>query len=208
MITDGTVPVAFDEVRSTSLENARAPGPEGKQTLIVPGIVSTFAADPPPLAPEAVPSTSPDVVPKTTSGPTTPTKPEALPASDLQKTQYPISEVIAPEDPKNVPKFEATQFAGHEAAFGTDPEKLSISTIPAPDGKGTPVSSGLEKETDLEAGHRSEESDKQEPETSKTEVDSNIIDWEGPDDPKNPINWPEKLKWANVAVISSITFLT
>ena len=208
MITGGTVPAALDGVRSTSLENARAPGPEGKQTSIVPETVSNFAAESPPSAPEAVPSTSPDVIPKTASGPTAPTKPEALPASDLHKTPYPVLEVKASEDPKNVPKFEATQFASHEAAFGTDPEKLSTSTIPAPDGKETPVSSGLEKDIDLEAGHRSEESDKQEPETSKPEADSNIIDWEGPDDPKNPINWSEKLKWANVAVIASITFLT
>jgi hypothetical protein len=27
-------------------------------------------------------------------------------------------------------------------------------------------------------------------------------------DPKNPINWAEKKKWSNIAVLSSITFLT
>lgn len=38
--------------------------------------------------------------------------------------------------------------------------------------------------------------------------DPNIVDWDGPNDPYKAINWPEKRKWANVAIISSITFLT
>jgi hypothetical protein len=29
-----------------------------------------------------------------------------------------------------------------------------------------------------------------------------------PKDTKNPINWAEKKKWSNIAVLSSITFLT
>lgn len=73
---------------------------------------------------------------------------------------------------------------------------------------GSPASSSSEKEVDLEAGHGSEHSDKKEPDTIKVGADPNIVDWDGPDDPKNPINWSEKLKWANVAVIASITFLT
>ena len=80
--------------------------------------------------------------------------------------------------------------------------------MPAPGEKGTPTSSTLEKEIDLEAGHRSDNSDKKEPDINQTEVDLNIVDWDGPNDPQNPINWSEKLKWANVAVISSITFIT
>lgn len=92
--------------------------------------------------------------------------------------------------------------------LSTDPEKVSSSTIPALNEKGTPASSNLDREIDIEAGHGSEDSDKQEPEANKQEVDTNIVDWDGPDDPKKPMNWPEKMKWANVAVIAAITFLT
>ncbi|KAI9710403.1 MAG: hypothetical protein M1812_007439 [Candelaria pacifica] len=38
--------------------------------------------------------------------------------------------------------------------------------------------------------------------------DPNIVDWDGPDDPANPLNWSNKLKWGNIAVISAITFIT
>lgn len=37
--------------------------------------------------------------------------------------------------------------------------------------------------------------------------DPNIVDWEGPDDPKNPYNWPAKKKWANIAILSLLTLL-
>ena len=73
------------------------------------------------------------------------------------------------------------------------------------------ASSDLEKETvetDLEAGIRSSSSSKKEEDTQQAGSDPNIVDWDGPDDPANPMNWSEKLKWGNVAVISSITFLT
>jgi multidrug resistance protein len=38
--------------------------------------------------------------------------------------------------------------------------------------------------------------------------DPNVVDWATPDDPAKALNWPAKKKWGNVAVISSITFLT
>ena len=38
--------------------------------------------------------------------------------------------------------------------------------------------------------------------------DPNIISWDGPDDPQNPVNWKESLKWANVAAVSAVTFIT
>lgn len=42
----------------------------------------------------------------------------------------------------------------------------------------------------------------------ETERDPNIVDWDGPDDPENPMNWPEKKKWLNVAVLSILTIIT
>jgi multidrug resistance protein len=38
--------------------------------------------------------------------------------------------------------------------------------------------------------------------------DPNVVDWATPDDPAMALNWPAKKKWGNIAVISSITFLT
>ncbi|KAL9094448.1 MAG: hypothetical protein Q9165_003298 [Trypethelium subeluteriae] len=38
--------------------------------------------------------------------------------------------------------------------------------------------------------------------------DPNIVDWDGPDDPMNPMNWPAGRRWGMIAVVSAITFLT
>lgn len=38
--------------------------------------------------------------------------------------------------------------------------------------------------------------------------DPNMVSWEGPDDPENPKNWPNKRKWAAVLVVSSFTFIS
>jgi len=38
--------------------------------------------------------------------------------------------------------------------------------------------------------------------------DPNIVDWAGPDDPENPVNWKPGVKWANIAVLSALTLLT
>lgn len=40
------------------------------------------------------------------------------------------------------------------------------------------------------------------------EIDPNVVDWDGPDDPQNPMNWTTKRKWGVIAVLSSITFVT
>ena len=74
--------------------------------------------------------------------------------------------------------------------------------------KNSSAGSSREEDVDLEAAHRGSLSIKNEPETQQTEVDPNIVGWDGPDDPNNPYNWAGGLKWGNIAVISSITFLT
>lgn len=38
--------------------------------------------------------------------------------------------------------------------------------------------------------------------------DPNVVNWDGPDDPEKPLNWPASKKWINIALLSSITFLT
>ncbi|KAL8756321.1 MAG: hypothetical protein Q9199_003021 [Rusavskia elegans] len=39
-------------------------------------------------------------------------------------------------------------------------------------------------------------------------TDPNLVDWDGPDDPETPTNWANGRKYAIIAIISSITFLT
>ncbi|CAH0047150.1 unnamed protein product [Clonostachys solani] len=39
-------------------------------------------------------------------------------------------------------------------------------------------------------------------------TDPNVVDWDGPDDPENPMNWPPRKKNTIVALISMITFIT
>lgn len=38
--------------------------------------------------------------------------------------------------------------------------------------------------------------------------DPNIVDWDGPDDPENPLNWTAKRKVTATVSIALITFLT
>ncbi|KAK4943292.1 hypothetical protein LTR10_017135 [Elasticomyces elasticus] len=44
--------------------------------------------------------------------------------------------------------------------------------------------------------------------TVEVTTDPNVINWNGPDDPENPLNWPASKKWTNIAFLSAITFLT
>lgn len=74
------------------------------------------------------------------------------------------------------------------------PSTLDGATItPDPTGSGT----------DLEENTATAE--KQE---SAEETDPNVIGWDGPNDPLNPMNWPDNKKWLNVAVLSVLTIIT
>ncbi|KAL2265966.1 hypothetical protein VTJ83DRAFT_5318 [Remersonia thermophila] len=44
--------------------------------------------------------------------------------------------------------------------------------------------------------------------TSEEETDPNIVSWDGPNDPLNPMNWTMKKKWTNIAVLSVLTLIT
>ena len=36
--------------------------------------------------------------------------------------------------------------------------------------------------------------------------DPNLIDWDGPDDPENPMNWSRSKKWITTAMLGIVTF--
>lgn len=40
------------------------------------------------------------------------------------------------------------------------------------------------------------------------EDDPNIVFWDGPDDPENPMNWTMKQKWGIIALLSVVTLVT
>jgi hypothetical protein len=44
-------------------------------------------------------------------------------------------------------------------------------------------------------------------ETVDGEGDSNIVWWDGDNDPANPMNWSTAKKWTNVGIVSAITFI-
>lgn len=37
--------------------------------------------------------------------------------------------------------------------------------------------------------------------------ENNMVSWDGPDDPENPINWSDRSRWGHVALVSALTFL-
>ncbi|KAF2121940.1 major facilitator superfamily domain-containing protein [Lophiotrema nucula] len=71
--------------------------------------------------------------------------------------------------------------------------------------------SNLDFDKDIEKGapDRSESlSSVEEADDAASQQDPNIVDWDGPDDPQNPMNWTFNKKWGTVILVSAITFLT
>lgn len=44
--------------------------------------------------------------------------------------------------------------------------------------------------------------------SARSRLDSKLVDWDGPDDPENPKNWPNKKKWAATVTVSLFTFIS
>ncbi|KAI0592767.1 major facilitator superfamily domain-containing protein [Biscogniauxia sp. FL1348] len=45
-------------------------------------------------------------------------------------------------------------------------------------------------------------------EPKTVDAGGDYVDWDGPDDPENPMNWPESRKWMNIVVLSLLTVVT
>ena len=70
-------------------------------------------------------------------------------------------------------------------------------------------------ETDLEKGasldeHKGDETGVADPvpAAEAKEIDPNIVDWDGPDDPAKGINWKNSKKWSVVGTLSLLTFIS
>lgn len=55
---------------------------------------------------------------------------------------------------------------------------------------------------DTDATHNDSVSDGNE---KTTPVDPNIVDWDGPNDPKNPRNWSKSFMFTNVFIVSGLS---
>lgn len=63
-------------------------------------------------------------------------------------------------------------------------------------------------EKDIEKGVSPAPSSTADEPNGETGQDPNIVDFDGPNDPQNPMNWKSPKKWGMVFLISAITFLT
>jgi len=41
---------------------------------------------------------------------------------------------------------------------------------------------------------------------TREEKDPNLVEWDGPDDPENPMNWPTRKKWVSTMALACLTF--
>lgn len=46
------------------------------------------------------------------------------------------------------------------------------------------------------------------PVVTEKDRDPDLVDWDGPDDPENPFNWPSYKKWRQLIFMAINTFLT
>lgn len=87
------------------------------------------------------------------------------------------------------------------------PGDIIETSASGPSSPGTARNSAQLEASDLEkALSRNEDQDVAM--TFRPTTDPNVINWDGPDDPENPLNWTARRKWTNIAVIAGITVLT
>lgn len=117
---------------------------------------------------------------------------------------------IQPHEPTNAEIINLAALEGHDADIPSN-----LGSLPSA-ASTRPHSLMAEKEvktatveTDVEKAISPVTSsiNKYEDESAEQE-DSNIVDFDGPDDPQNPLNWGFTKRWGTVLLISAITFLT
>lgn len=86
-----------------------------------------------------------------------------------------------------------------QAVGGNEPPATAMATSGARD----PPQEG--QNPDMEAS-RTATTDS--PEADEKSKDPDLVTWDGPDDPENPKNWPNKTKWAYTVSVSFFTFIS
>ena len=110
----------------------------------------------------------------------------ATPASTLNAARD-SQDRISDGNRKSVEKFQDAEIKLHEESFSKDPEKGTDSRSHS---------------THMDEATLSSDA------PADAEQDPDIVDWDGPDDPKNPLNWPSRKKWSIIASIGGITLIT
>lgn len=67
-----------------------------------------------------------------------------------------------------------------------------------------------ERDLDVEQGQQpqAELEKSRTAQSNRSRQDSKLVQWDGPDDPDNPKNWPNKKKWAATVTVSLFTFIS
>lgn len=102
--------------------------------------------------------------------------------SQTHAQKEPLNDTPHAQHAQTLPQL-ATQHPASPIYAGTDPEKGNLD-----DAEQSPISS-------------TQDSDEAQPE-------SNLVDWDGPDDPKKPTNWADSRKYSIIVLISTVSFLT
>jgi DHA1 family multidrug resistance protein-like MFS transporter len=70
------------------------------------------------------------------------------------------------------------------------------------------VVEGIGDNTDVEKGDQNSDNERAEQLRRKEskQKDPNLIEWDGPDDPENPMNWPSSKKWIVTIALGMMTF--
>jgi hypothetical protein len=82
-------------------------------------------------------------------------------------------------------------------------QKSTPAEAPANSAANPPTSNDVEK-----GSTKSNTNDNTEDSTLAAAESSNEVDWDGLDDPKNPLNWSQVKKWSTILLVSYITFVT
>lgn len=62
--------------------------------------------------------------------------------------------------------------------------------------------SGLETSAVISLGSKNDDIEACKTSTEKDSLDDNIVDWNGPDDPENPLRWSKAQKNAHIVIVS------
>ena len=132
----------------------------------------------------------------------------------------PMAPTPAPGPTNDDPEKQREELAmleGHDADIPTEEEPVRVDEGPKAQERAvarehslSPANTDNEKIGDEEEGRRSPSDEHAEKvsEGPSDPLDPNVVDWDGPDDPYNPMNWGSGIKWGAVATISAITFIT
>ncbi|KAJ2894798.1 bicyclomycin resistance [Zalerion maritima] len=145
----------------------------------------------------------------TTAAPSETSEPQLEPIKSTKSNR--LHKVESPEE--RAAKLELAQQEGHDADIpsnigyvlseeGERKRRQSITLRKSEAGNRPSLAKDVEKTAPGAGDQDVSES------TTDDENDPDVVWWDGPDDPENPMNWPAWRKMVNCGLISAITFVT